>query len=137
MRIDIEFEMDAEGARDQGAALVGLAERAGDLVVDLSRVTRLDSSGIGLLIHLRKRKLEQRWRFSVENASGPPCDLLARLDLLRCGRQSRRGSGAPGARDRRDPFCRTEKTQRAGRRSQAKAGEAQSVPMMPRRQPGI
>lgn len=82
MRIDIDFEMDADGVRAQGTDLIEQVERAGDVVVDLGGVTRLDSSGIGLLVHLQKRKLEANRRFAVDNVTGQPRALLQKLDLL-------------------------------------------------------
>ena len=82
MFIDIEFEMDADGVRQGGADIVGLAARPGDIVVDLGQVTRLDSSGIGLLVHLQKRKQEGRWQFAITNVKGQPRELLDKLDLL-------------------------------------------------------
>lgn len=99
MRIDIDFEMDANGVRDQGRDLIGLAERAGDVVFDLGRVTRLDSSGIGLLVHLQKRKLEANRRFAVDNVNGQPRALLAQLNLLGVWTLKARPSRGQGARE--------------------------------------
>jgi anti-anti-sigma regulatory factor len=82
MRIEIDFEMDAEGVRRGGEALLGLAMGAGDVVIDLGAVRRFDSSGIGLLVHLQKRKLEGNWQFAVTNAQGQPRELLDELRLL-------------------------------------------------------
>ena len=82
MRIEIDFEMDAEGVRAHGRRLIGRAARAGDVVFDFGGVTRLDSSGIGLLVHLHKRKLEAKRRFAVDNVDGQPLALLAQLNLL-------------------------------------------------------
>jgi anti-anti-sigma regulatory factor len=82
MRIEIDFEMDADGVRRSGQSVLALANSAGDVVVDLGAVSRLDSSGIGLLVHLRKRKLEANERFSVINVRGQPRELLGELRLL-------------------------------------------------------
>ena len=82
MRIEIDFEMDADGVRRSGQSVLALANSAGDVVVDLGAVSRLDSSGIGLLVHLHKRKLEANERFSVINVRGQPRELLGELRLL-------------------------------------------------------
>jgi anti-anti-sigma factor len=82
MFIDIDFELDGDGVRRGGAEVIGRADRTDDVVVDLARVTRLDSSGIGLLVHLQKRSFERRVQFSIANVKGQPRDLLAQLNLL-------------------------------------------------------
>jgi anti-anti-sigma factor len=82
MRIEINFEMDADGVRRGGEAFLALAKGPGDVIVDLGAVNRLDSSGIGLLVHLQKRKLEGNWQFAVTNVQGQPRELLDSLRLL-------------------------------------------------------
>ena len=82
MRIEIDFEMDAEGVRRGGEALLGLAVGPGYVVIDLGAVSRLDSSGIGLLVHVQKRKLEGNWHLAVTNVQGQPRELLDELRLL-------------------------------------------------------
>ncbi len=82
MFIDIDFELDGDGVRCGGAEVIRRADRSRDIVVDLARVTRLDSSGIGLLVHLQKRSIERRAQFAIANVSGQPRDLLAQLNLL-------------------------------------------------------
>lgn len=74
--------MDAAGVRRSGQSVLALANSAGDVVVDLGAVSRLDSSGIGLLVHLPKGKLEASGRFSVINVRGQPRELLSELRLL-------------------------------------------------------
>lgn len=82
MFVDIDFELDGDGVREGGAEVLSQADRTGDVVIDLARVTRLDSSGIGLLVHLQKRSVERRTQFAVVNASGQPRELLSELNLL-------------------------------------------------------
>jgi anti-anti-sigma factor len=82
MRIEIDFEMDADGVRRGSAAVLAHAKSPGDVIVDLGGVTRLDSSGIGLLVHLQKRKRETNSRFPITNVQGQPRQLLSELKLL-------------------------------------------------------
>lgn len=82
MIIRVAFELDGDGVRDGGPDIQQHLEFGEDLVLDLSDVTRMDSSGLGLLVMAQKRKLEQGRRLSLRNVAGQPLALLRRFKLL-------------------------------------------------------
>jgi len=74
--------LDAEGAAALRPTLDSLA-RAGArrVVLDLSRVERMDGSGIGAIAFLRKRLLAAGQSMEVVGAHGQPLALLRSLGL--------------------------------------------------------
>lgn len=75
-------ELDAIGAGSLREQLEKLAELDRDLVLDLSGVSFLDSSGVGAIVFLFKRVLARGHRMSLAAARGQPLELL---ELLRMG----------------------------------------------------
>lgn len=65
-------EIDSSAAGDVGAqGRLALAERPGRLLLDLSEVTFLDSAGVGAIVRLRNRAVDQGL-LQLELRPGPP-----------------------------------------------------------------
>lgn len=76
--------LDAEGARALRPLLEAVAETpdaARRVVLDLSRVDRMDGSGIGAIAFLAKRLRAAGLALDVEGARGQPLALLRELGL--------------------------------------------------------
>jgi len=56
-------------------------DEAGDVIVDLSGVTFMDSSGAGALVFLHKRLVGQKRALALVGVTGQPMDLLALLRI--------------------------------------------------------
>ena len=82
MLYEIPCQLDADGVRSCRERIEKLALAGEDLVLDLSVVTKMDSSGLGLLVLVHKRKLEAGHRLGIQNVSGEALELLTRFDLL-------------------------------------------------------
>ncbi|TGE33692.1 STAS domain-containing protein [Desulfosporosinus sp. Sb-LF] len=54
-----------------------------DLMMDLSGLTYIDSSGLGTLVTINKRTKEKNGRFVLTGARGLPMDLIKRTRLDR------------------------------------------------------
>ena len=82
MIIEVACELDGDGVRAGGQIIEQHVAVAEDLVLDLRHVSRMDSSGLGLLVMAHKRKCEQGRAFVLQNVSGQPMALLKRFHLL-------------------------------------------------------
>ncbi len=82
MRLSVDCDLDAEGVRAIRSKVESAARESGDLVLDLAGVVKLDSSGVGLLVFVQKRKRELGYRFGIRNVTGQPRELLQRFGLL-------------------------------------------------------
>jgi anti-anti-sigma factor len=82
MQFEVSCQLDADGVRTCRAIVEKLAAAPGHLQLDLSGVTNMDSSGLGLLVYLQKRKLQSGDRLEIRNVTGQPLSLLKRFDLL-------------------------------------------------------
>lgn len=82
MIIEVCCELDGDGVRAGGARIEAFAAAPQDMVLDLGNVSRMDSSGLGLLVLAQKRKLEQGKSFAIQNVKGQPLALLRRFKLL-------------------------------------------------------
>ena len=59
-----------------------LAEAAEDVILDLSRVTFVDSTGIGALVALHKRLVARGHKLKVFGLRGQPLQLFMNLKLI-------------------------------------------------------
>ena len=59
-----------------------LAEAAGDVVLDLSKVRFIDSSGLGALVFLHKRLVSKGHKLKIVGLKGQPLQLLTNLHLV-------------------------------------------------------
>lgn len=82
--IVLRGRFDAEAVTAEGAAWDELPDRSrGDLCLDLSKVTFLDSAGIGTIAFLTKRLAEQGRELRLQGVSGQPQSLLKLLRVDR------------------------------------------------------
>jgi anti-sigma B factor antagonist len=82
MKYDIDGDFDA-GYLDQFREQVdSLAEAAEDVMLDLSRVTFVDSTGIGALVALHKRLVARGHKLKVFGLRGQPLQLFMNLKLI-------------------------------------------------------
>jgi anti-anti-sigma factor len=80
--IVLEGEFDALSAPVTRAEFERLVnDEAGDVIVDLSGVTFMDSSGAGALVFLHKRLVGQKRALALVGVTGQPMDLLALLRI--------------------------------------------------------
>lgn len=82
MRAVLGYELDADGVRRIAPLANTWAAAHENVALDLSGVSKLDSSGLGLLVFLQKRKLQQGRQLTIENVNGQPMALLQQFDLL-------------------------------------------------------
>ena len=82
MKCDIDGNFDA-GYLDQFREQIdSLAEAPEDVMLDLSRVTFVDSTGIGALVTLHKRLVARGHRLKVSGLRGQPLQLFMNLKLI-------------------------------------------------------
>jgi anti-anti-sigma factor len=82
MKYDIDGGFDA-GYLDQFREQVdSLAEAAEDVMLDLSRVTFVDSTGIGALVALHKRLVARGHKLKIFGLRGQPLQLFINLKLI-------------------------------------------------------
>lgn len=77
----IDGDMDAATMREQRAHFEELASRREDIVVDMSKVEFMDSSGVGGVVFLYKRLLANGNTLQLRGAKGQPLQLLNHLRL--------------------------------------------------------
>jgi len=77
----ISGDMDAAAMKTQRPMFEELAECGDDVVVDMSDVNFIDSSGVGAIVFLYKRLLESKYKLRLEKLSGQPLQLLTYLRL--------------------------------------------------------
>lgn len=78
--ISLSGEFDALAANDTRSVFSRVAdEMAGDVVVDMSGVTFIDSSGVGAIVFLFKRLGAQERKLTLARAAGQPAELLKML----------------------------------------------------------
>lgn len=80
--INIEGEFDAIGCQATKAVWASLSEQANQphIILDLTLVNFLDSSGVGAIVFLFKRLKANKLTMSIVGANGQPQELL---ELLR------------------------------------------------------
>ena len=80
--VSVSGVMDALGVYEMGDVLQSAAtEGQGDLELDLSNVTFVDTSGLGLLVAIFKRLRAEGRNLVIQNANGQPLDLFKSLKL--------------------------------------------------------
>jgi len=77
----ISGDMDAAAMKTQRPTIEVLAESGDDVVIDMSEVSFIDSSGVGAIVFLYKRLLESKHKLRLEKLSGQPLQLLTYLRL--------------------------------------------------------
>ena len=82
MKYDIDGEFGAVYLDRYREQIDSLAEAAGDVMLDLSRVSFIDSTGIGALVTLHKRLVAKGHRLRVLGLRGQPLQLLINLKLV-------------------------------------------------------
>lgn len=84
VRLHLCGGLDGEGAEQmrEGIAVLAAAE-AREIVIDLSNVTYIDGSGLGVLSYLFKRLTARGRRLSVVGVSGQPLAMLRHLGLAK------------------------------------------------------
>lgn len=79
--LKIQGDMDASTMIELAEDFERLAAGQGDVKLDLSAVTFMDSSGIGGLVFLFKRLHARARRLSLSGVTGQPRQLMAQLRL--------------------------------------------------------
>jgi anti-anti-sigma factor len=82
MKCDIDGHFDAGYLGQFRERIDSLAEATGDVMLDLSRVTFVDSTGIGALVILHKRLVARGHRLKVSGLRGQPLQLFVNLKLI-------------------------------------------------------
>lgn len=82
MKCDIDGEFDAGYLDRFRERIDSLAEAPGDVMLDLSCVTFVDSTGIGALVTLHKRLAARGRRLRVFGLRGQPLQLFMALKLI-------------------------------------------------------
>ncbi|NRB39068.1 MAG: STAS domain-containing protein [Pseudomonadales bacterium] len=81
LAIKIKGEFDAHVVAEQRAEFESLAVENKDVVVDISAVHFIDSSGIGVLVFLYKRLVAKGGSLCIVGLSGQPLELFRMLHL--------------------------------------------------------
>ena len=79
--ITLEGEFDAHAVTDLRAQFDTFSSLDNDVLIDMSAVHFIDSSGVGALVFLYKRLKERGYVMSVLNVNGQPKDLFDLLHL--------------------------------------------------------
>jgi anti-anti-sigma factor len=82
MKCGIDGDLDAGYLDEFREHIDSLAEAAEDVVLDLSRVSFVDSYGIGALVILHKRLVARGHRLKVSGLRGQPLQLFMNLKLV-------------------------------------------------------
>lgn len=79
--LEIEGSLDALAVEILRPQFESLAQEKSDVVIDMSRVNFIDSSGIGAIVFLYKRLRSMSRRLSLIGVHGQPYELLRRLRI--------------------------------------------------------
>ncbi len=82
MKYDIDGKLDAGYLGQFCERIDSLAGAPGDVMLDLSHVTFVDSSGVGALVTLHKRLVARGHRLKISGLRGQPLQLFANLKLI-------------------------------------------------------
>ncbi len=82
MKYDVDGDFDTPYLKQFGEQIQSLAEATEDVMLDLSRVNFVDSSGIGALVALHKRLAARGHRLKVSGLRGQPLQLFINLKLV-------------------------------------------------------
>ncbi len=81
INVSLEGEFDANGCKEIREELESLVDGAIGrlLILDLENVSFIDSSGIGAIVFLYKRALENEGNLRLRNVTGQPQELITLL----------------------------------------------------------
>jgi anti-sigma B factor antagonist len=82
MKYDIDTNFDAGYLQQFGQRIDSLACAAEDVLLDLSNVTFIDSTGIGALVALHKKLAARGHRLKISGLRGQPLQLFINLKLV-------------------------------------------------------
>ena len=82
MKCDIDGHFDSGYLDKFREQIDSLAEAPEDVMLDLSRVTFVDSTGIGALVTLHKRLVARGHKLKVSGLRGQPLQLFMNLKLI-------------------------------------------------------
>lgn len=80
-QITIDGDLDAERVEKMRKTLDELANDNSDLAIDMSKCTFLDSSGVGAIVYVYKRKLARGYSVRLQGLAGQPQKLLRHLGI--------------------------------------------------------
>ncbi|MGO9546369.1 MAG: STAS domain-containing protein [Rhodomicrobium sp.] len=78
----IDDDLDACYVARARPAIERLAEASEDVVLDLSKVEFVDSSGLGALVFLHKRLVSKGHKLKIVGLKGQPLQLFTNLHLV-------------------------------------------------------
>ena len=82
MKYDVHGNFDTPYLEQFGEQIQSLAEATEDVMLDLSRVNFVGSSGIGALVALHKKLVAKGHRLRVAGLRGQPLQLFINLKLV-------------------------------------------------------
>jgi anti-sigma B factor antagonist len=82
MKYDVDGDFDTPYLKQFGEQIQSLAEATEDVLLDLSRVNFVGSSGIGALVTLHRKLAARGHRLRVSGLRGQPLQLFINLKLV-------------------------------------------------------
>jgi anti-sigma B factor antagonist len=79
---NIDDDLDASYVTRVRPQIERLAEAGEDVILDLSKVEFIDSSGLGILVFLHKRLVAKGHRLKIVGLKGQPLQLFTNLHLV-------------------------------------------------------
>jgi anti-sigma B factor antagonist len=79
---DIDDDLDASYVSRAKPYIDRLAQAEEDVILDLTKVDFVDSSGLGALVYLHKRLISNGHRLRVVGLKGQPLQLFTNLHLV-------------------------------------------------------
>jgi anti-anti-sigma factor len=80
--LQIDDDLDASYITRVRANIESLAEAGEDVILDLSKVEFVDSSGLGALVFLHKRLVAKGHKLKIVGLKGQPLQLFTNLHLV-------------------------------------------------------
>jgi anti-sigma B factor antagonist len=81
-RYNIDEDLDASYVARVRPEIEQLADSGEDVMLDLSKVEFVDSSGLGILVFLHKRLVSNGHKLKILGLKGQPLQLFTNLHLL-------------------------------------------------------
>jgi anti-sigma B factor antagonist len=81
-RYNIDEDLDASYVARVRPEIEQLADSGEDVLLDLSKVEFVDSSGLGILVFLHKRLVSNSHKLKIVGLKGQPLQLFTNLHLL-------------------------------------------------------
>lgn len=82
MKYEVDGNLDAGFVENFRAEIDALAQAREDVAMNLSRVSFVDSCGIGALVALHRKLLARGYRLKVSGLRGQPLQLFINLELI-------------------------------------------------------